>query len=285
MLNNIATSNIISSIFSKNTLLYNGKKDLFLTTLLQCESINIIDSPSQPFSILLSDNPIDYSQTSIKNSLMYHVNSLILFHKEPPQALKKEDKAILDKKLKNSYRLFFSKDIEKSWGLATIEKNINIEYGVIRIDEKDKNKNVCVVNLNKDNGIQNLYQHIKNTIIDCDLIDAHTDGDEVLKILSQYKICIIPHDTYDALLAASFGGLVYTSSSQIDKSISNIVYIKDYNTINDRLKNDLNQWDNINSLLKQNQSYIHDKYNIDKFYSEFNNICTSISRKAFTYET
>ena len=116
MLNNIATSNIISSIFSKNTLLYNGKKDLFLTTLLQCESINIIDSPSQPFSILLSDNPIDYSQTSIKNSLMYHVNSLILFHKEPPQALKKEDKAILDKKLKNSYRLFFSKDIEKSWG-------------------------------------------------------------------------------------------------------------------------------------------------------------------------
>jgi hypothetical protein len=285
MLNNIATSNIISSIFSKNTLLYNGKKDLFLTTLLQCESINIIDSPSQPFSILLSDNPIDYSQTSIKNSLMYHVNSLILFHKEPPQALKKEDKAILDKKLKNSYRLFFSKDIEKSWGLATIEKNINIEYGVIRIDEKDKNKNVCVVNLNKDNGIQNLYQHIKNTIIDCDLIDAHTDGDEVLKILSQYKICIIPHDTYDALLAASFGGLVYTSSSQIDKSISNIVYIKDYNTINDRLKNDLNQWDNINSLLRQNQSYIHDKYNIDKFYSEFNNICTSISRKAFTYET
>jgi|688.fasta_scaffold00281_22 hypothetical protein len=285
MLNNIATSNIISSIFSKNTLLYNGKKDLFLTTLLQCESINIIDSPSQPFSILLSDNPIDYSQTSIKNSLMYHVNSLILFHKEPPQALKKEDKAILDKKLKNSYRLFFSKDIEKSWGLATIEKNINIEYGVIRIDEKDKNKNVCVVNLNKDNGIQNLYQHIKNTIIDCDLIDAHTDGDEVLKILSQYKICIIPHDTYDALLAASFGGLVYTSSSQIDKSISNIAYIKDYNTINDRLKNDLNQWDNINSLLKQNQSYIHDKYNIDKFYSEFNNICTSISRKAFTYET
>jgi hypothetical protein len=216
---------------------------------------------------------------------MYHVNSLILFHKEPPQALKKEDKAILDKKLKNSYRLFFSKDIEKSWGLATIEKNINIEYGVIRIDEKDKNKNVCVVNLNKDNGIQNLYQHIKNTIIDCDLIDAHTDGDEVLKILSQYKICIIPHDTYDALLAASFGGLVYTSSSQIDKSISNIAYIKDYNTINDRLKNDLNQWDNINSLLKQNQSYIHDKYNIDKFYSEFNNICTSISRKAFTYET
>lgn len=285
MLNNIATSNIISSIFSKNTLLYNGKKDLFLTTLLQCESINIIDSPSQPFSILLSDNPIDYSQTSIKNSLMYHVNSLILFHKEPPQALKKEDKAILDKKLKNSYRLFFSKDIEKSWGLATIEKNINIEYGVIRIDEKDKNKNVCVVNLNKDNGIQNLYQHIKNTIIDCDLIDAHTDGDEVLKILSQYKICIIPHDTYDALLAASFGGLVYTSSSQIDKSISNIAYIKDYNTINDRLKNDLNQWDNINSLLRQNQSYIHDKYNIDKFYSEFNNICTSISRKAFTYET
>jgi hypothetical protein len=285
MLNNIATSNIISSIFSKNTLLYNGKKDLFLTTLLQCESINIIDSPSQPFSILLSDNPIDYSQTSIKNSLMYHVNSLILFHKEPPQALKKEDKAILDKKLNNSYRLFFSKDIEKSWGLATIEKNINIEYGVIRIDEKDKNKNVCVVNLNKDNGIQNLYQHIKNTIIDCDLIDAHTDGDEVLKILSQYKICIIPHDTYDALLAASFGGLVYTSSSQIDKSISNIAYIKDYNTINDRLKNDLNQWDNINSLLKQNQSYIHDKYNIDKFYSEFNNICTSISRKAFTYET
>jgi hypothetical protein len=285
MLNNIATSNIISSIFSKNTLLYKGKKDLFLTTLLQCESMNIIDSPSQPFSILLSDNPIDYSQTSIKNSLMYHVNSLILFHKEPPQALKKEDKAILDKKLKNSYRLFFSKDIEKSWGLATIEKNINIEYGVIRIDEKDKNKNVCVVNLNKDNGIQNLYQHIKNTIIDCDLIDAHTDGDEVLKILSQYKICIIPHDTYDALLAASFGGLVYTSSSQIDKSISNIAYIKDYNTINDRLKNDLNQWDNINSLLRQNQSYIHDKYNIDKFYSEFNNICTSISRKAFTYET
>jgi len=285
MLNNIATSNIISSIFSKNTLLYNGKKDLFFTTLLQCEIINVIDSPSQPFSVLLSDNPIDFSQISMKMALTYHVNSLILFHKEPPQAIKKEDKAILDKKLKNSYRLFFSKDIEKSWGLNTIEKNISIEYGIPKIDLNNKNKNICVLNLNKDNGVQNLYQHIKNSIIDCDLIDTNTYNNEILNILSQYKICIIPHDTYDTLLAASLGGLVYTSSTQIDKSISNITYIKDYNTINDRLKNDLEQWPSMNSSLKENQSYIHNKYNIDKFYNEFNNICTSISRKAFTYET
>lgn len=285
MLNNIATSNIISSIFSNNTLLYNGKKDLFFTTLLQCEIINVIDSPSQPFSVLLSDNPIDFSQISMKMALTYHVNSLILFHKEPPQAIKKEDKAILDKKLKNSYRLFFSKDIEKSWGLNTIEKNISIEYGVPKIDLNDKNKNICVLNLNKDSGVHNLYQHIKNSIIDCDLIDTNTYNNEILNILSQYKICVIPHDIYDTLLTASLGGLVYTSSTQIDKSISNITYIKDYNTINDRLKNDLEQWSSINSSLKENQSYIHNKYNIDKFYSEFNNICTSISRKAFTYET
>jgi len=285
MLSNIATSNIISSIFSKNILLYNAKKDLFFTILLQCELFNTIDSPSQPFSILLSDNPIDFSQTSMKMSLIYHVNSLILFHKEPPQALKKEDKAILDKKLKNSYRLFFSKDIEKSWGLATTEKNINIEYGIPKIDQHIKSKNVCVVNYHKDNGIQNLYQHIKNTIIDCDLIDINTYNNEIINILSQYKICIIPHDTYDTLLAASLGGLVYTSSTQIDESISSIEYIKDYNSINDRLKSDLDRWDTIDASLKENQSYIHGKYNIDKFYSEFNNICTSISRKAFTYET
>lgn len=285
MLNNISTSNIISSVFSKNTLLYNCKKDLFFTTLSQCELINIIDSPSQPFSILVSDNPIDYSQVSMKMNLAYHVNSLILFHKEPPQALKKEDKAILDKKLKNSYRLFFSKNIEQSWGLTTTEKNINIEYGVLTVDQNHKDKNVCVLNLNKDNGIQNLYQHIKNSIIDCDLIDTNINDNEIINILSQYKICIIPHDTYDTLLAASLGSLVYTSSTQIDKSITNIVYIKDYNSINDRLKNDLEQWPNMDSNLKENQLYIHNKYNIDKFYNQFSNICTSISRKAFTYET
>jgi len=278
---NHSVSNIVNTLISKqNTIYYIGKKNLFFYTLINCDKLSIIDHANQPFSLLASDNPIDYSQSIDKISLHYHTNSIIFFHDTPPSALKKEDKVILNRKLKNSFKVFFNQSIKEEWGLADFA-SIVMDYGIPLLTDVIDKKNVCIVNLEKNPGVDRLYQHIKNYINDCDVID----NIKLLDKISEYKISICPNGIYDSIFSASCGSWVISSIPKLEENICNITYITDYGSVQDRIKDILSNWEILDHLIKSSQQYIREKYPIEVFYNNISILSNQISKRAFIYET
>ena len=182
---------------------------------------------------MITDDPIAYSQSIDKISLQFHTNTLVLFQQFAPSALKKEDRFILDKKLAKSFRVFFDENIKKSWSLNNPLLTRDIKYGVPEYSNCTKTKNICILNIENNDSIKRLYQHIKN-YTDCDII---TDiNDDLLSILSSYKICVSPNNMYDSLLCASTGSWVFSPYLLSDKNIENISNVIDYSIINDSIK-------------------------------------------------
>lgn len=278
---NYNVSNIVNSLVGKqNIIYYIGKKNLFFYTLVNCDSLSIIDHANQPFSLIASDNPIDYSQSIEKISLHYHSNSVIFFHDNPPSALKKEDKVILNRKLQNSFKIFFNQSIKQSWGLPDFASLV-MDYGIPTLSEKNDKKNACVINLDNNPGIDRLYQHIKNYIHECDVID----NSNLLNRIPEYKICICPNSIYDSIFSASCGAWVLSSIPKLEENICNITYINDYGVIQDRIKDILLNWDSLSTLIKSSQQHIKEKYPIDIFYNNISTLFNQISKRAFIYET
>lgn len=279
---NTTISNIINCAVGNNTIYYNGKKNIFSYILSHCSLFNIIYEPNQSFSLMITDDPITYSQVIEKTSLQFHTNTLVLFQKPAPAALKKEDRFILDRKLGKSYRIFFDENIKNSWSLNNPLLTIDIKYGVPEHKNCTKTKDVCVLNIENNDNIKRLYQYIKNHN-DCDMI--MDINDDLMSTLSTYKICISPNNIYDSLLCASMGSWVFSSHLLSDKNIQNISDIIDYSTINDSIKNVLNNWNNLQDNIDNSKKYILDNYTLNNYYHNISNSHTQISRKAFIYET
>lgn len=280
-MHNINTSNIINSIIGNYTIYYSGKKNIFSYILSKSDLFNIIYEPNQSFSLIITDDPIAYSQSMDKISLLFHTNALVLFQQPAPAALKKEDRFILDRKLGKSYRIFFDENIKNSWSLNSPLLTSNIKYGVPEHKTSPKTKNVCILNIENNDSIKRLYQHIKNHI-NCDMI---TDiNDDLLSTLSSYKICISPNNIYDSLLCASLGSWVFSSHLLSDQNIKNISNIIDYSTINDGIRDILNHWDSTQDIIENSKKHILDNYTLSNYYNNISNSHLQISRRAFIYE-
>jgi|688.fasta_scaffold00408_11 hypothetical protein len=284
MLNNLDVTNIIVNTLNRkhSTVYYLGNKNLFSNILEQHRDANFIYEANQPFSFIIADNPLNYSQIINKLSLAYHVNTLILFMDSPPTHLKKEDRIILHKKLDNTYRVFFNDKIRSLWALPDTNETLTMSYGVPKSDIVSKEKNVCILNFENNDGINRLYQHINN-YINCDLI-TNSNSDPI-KNISFYKICISPHNIYDTILSASCGTWVFSSSLLIDKNISNISYIDNYNSIINDINNTLNNWDNLQHIIESSKNYITEHYSLNTFYSNMTDLYSKISQRVFKYET
>lgn len=278
---NIKISNIINSTIGNNTIYYNAKKNIFSYILSNCDLFNIIYEPNQSFSLMITDDPISYSQSIDKISLRFHTNTLVLFRQPPPPALKKEDRFILDRKLGKSFRVFFDDNIKNSWSLNNPSLTIDIKYGVPEYNNYTKTNNICILNTENSDGIKRLYQHIKNHI-DCDMITSIDD--DLLPKLSSYRICVCPNDIYESLLCASMGSWVFSSYSFSDKNIQNISNVVDYGTINDSIQTVLNDWDTLDKTIQNSKQYILHNYTLSNYYNSISNFHLQISRRAFIHE-
>lgn len=281
-MNNTSTSNIINSVVGNNTIYYDGKKNIFSHILSQCNLFNIIYEPNQSFSLMITDDPISHSQAIDNKSLQFHTNTMVLFQHPAPPALKKEDRFILDRKLGKNYRVFFDENIKNSWFLNNPLLTIDITYGVPEYKNYTKTKNICVVNVENNDSIKRLYQHIKN-YTDCDIITEINDN--LLSTLSSYKICVSPNNMYDSLLCASVGSWVFSSYLLSDKNIQNVSNVTDYRDINDNIQNILNNWDGLQETIEDSKKYILDNYKLDNYYSNISNSHLQISTRAFIHET
>lgn len=278
MFSQIAVSNVINSVLNNNTFLNLCSNNLFNLLLSKIDSYNITKLGSSPFIGILNDSPIDFSQKATSLYLQYHVPGLLFLHNQAPSALKKEDKYILSQKLNNTTKVFFDTNIRNSWGL--LDDNCHtISYGVEH-KKSVKTKDVIVLNSTNNSNIKNIYQHIKNTINSCDMITTFDDYDDVLNLIGNYKIAICLENFYDVLCCSSVECKVITNMD-VNKKLSSVLSISDYNSIIPNISTILNSSDdNLYSTIE----YLNNNYKLESFIDSMKLILSSFSQKVYKHE-
>jgi hypothetical protein len=278
MFSQIAVSNIINNVLNNNTFLNLCSNNLFNLLLTKIDTYNITKLASSPFIGMLNDNPIDFSQKINNLHLQYHVPALLFFHNESPKALKKEDKYILSQKLSNTIKVFFDSNIRNSWGL-TDDNCHTISYGVEH-KKTTKTQDVIVLNSSNNPNIKNIYQHIKNTINNCDMLTVFDDYDNVLELIGNYKIAICLENFYDVLCCCSAECKVITNINT-NNSLSSVLSINDYDSIIPNITTILdNRDDNLYSTI----DYLNNNYKLETFIHSMKLILSNFSAKAYKHE-
>lgn len=277
MFSHQAVSNTLNKLFDNNNLLYLGQKNLFYHTLIKNTNFNIINDDSQPFIGILHDDPLSFSQQADRVHLEYHTNSLVFFHSEAPKVLKKEDKHILSKKLKDVIKVFFSNTIRDSWGLSKDDNSYSIGYGCEIINQTNKINNIAVLNFSHNGVINTIFSHIKNAFPDAHIIN----NIENIENLSQYKIIVCLDGLYDIIYCSSLGCSVL-SNQDIENGLPSIFRIKNINDINSQLSEILSQ--DLSKLSLLSQHLISNNFGIENFNESINKIFSLLKNRTYIYE-
>lgn len=280
-------SNILNSITGNKTIYYGGQKNLFSIMLQSMDEWSFINQINQPFSLFITDNPIDYSQQRDNICLQYHTNDMIVFHSKAPAFLKKEDKYILSKKLVNTHKVFFDKRIQESWDIPSHNCSM-FNYGYRVLYDGTHTKDVMVLNFNKSPAINHIYETLKDNINQhsIKLITDHTNYNDLLAEILDYKVIISSGGLYESISCAGLGCWVIALEPHDDyPSIMNIDYLHSYNEIMEKTLYIVNQYDTFHKQIYDSQQHIQSSYdNIETMHSNFTKIFSSTSQRAFTYD-
>jgi len=277
MFSHQAVSNTLNKLFDNNNLLYLGQKNLFYHMLIKNADYNIISDDSQPFIGILHDDPLFFSQQVDRVHLEYHTNSLVFFHSEAPKVLKKEDKHILSKKLKDVIKVFFSSAIRDSWGLSKDNNSYSMGYGCEIITQTNKIKNIAVLNFSQNSIINTIFSYIKNAFPDAQLVD----NIENIENLAQYKIIVCLDGLYDIIYCAALGCVVL-SNQDIQNSLPSVFRIKNINDINAQLSEILSQ--DLSKLSSLSQHLISNNFGLESFHRSISNAFSLLKNRTYIYE-
>jgi hypothetical protein len=276
--------NILSSITANSSLLFYSSQNLYFNFLNKYLENNTITDQNQAIFAIIGNDPINYSQEINKKSLENHVYSIIIFDQYPPANLKKEDKYILEKKLKNSYKIFISDKIKNSWTSKNSSFSYVAPYGFEIIKQNHK-KNILVLNFQKHKNIYDIYTNLKNRFIGVDIVDSLFSHENISEFISDYKIVVSLGDIYNTIACASFGCFVISNTENYDPKIKNIFNITTYSDIEEKIKQILDNYKNIQNNCDDSIEYIEKTYPIEKHVKIMSGIFQHLKNRPFIYET
>jgi hypothetical protein len=212
-------------------IIYLASNSIFDTVFKQIEDCNIwvyddiknIDM-SYSYDLCVCSDPVYYSQNH--QIVSYHnIPSLVMFHNKPSQAIKKEDKFLLDRYLSGIKKVFFDKSVSDEWSM---KPDYILTYGSPNIEEKHKTKDVLILNPNNNKKINILYQLVKSKFASTDTIsyDSTDNINSLLDTISQYRVVVSVGSVYDTWISSLCGCRVITN---IDNThINNTIVLKDF---------------------------------------------------------
>lgn len=227
---------------------------------------------SSPYSAVWINDIVNFSQKIPKYG-DYCTSLILAIHSSPPSLLKREDLIILNKNI-DQYKFVSFYEGHNRWPMKNIEY---IPYGLpcqnFR-NEKNREKDILVINLKRQKQIDILYQYIKQKFPLTDMIHENIlNLDSIHKTMSEYKICIDIDNYYNLLLANSCGCLGITALESSDETVINI---KSSNEILDMIPKLL-----VNVQHADISEQIIKKYNWQIFCQNINNYTKKILDKGF----
>jgi hypothetical protein len=238
------------------------------------------------YNLSITSNVLGYTTNNVKN---FHVNSLIFTHSHKPEHIKKEDSVLMDQRLLNEHKIFFSESTRQSWRLT---KNTYVyKYGVPKVFEKNTEyndrKNVLILDIENTTYSKHVYQLLKSSGIDADILNKF-DGNiaEINNLLNQYKICIdlAEHNVVNLLCGIGAGCYGITIKNPLFfenyKDVGGLEFINNIDsmipTINRILQNP-----QANQLATDNSIKIKNEYDYSVFETKTKSIIEQANTEAF----
>ena len=229
------------------------------------------------YDIYWDNHPVEYI-TNINFYKNQHILDIVFFHEYPEAMLKKEDKFLLQNRLRDSLVIYTNELFKQEW---SIYDGKYIQYGIpdVNVDLEHPRKSILLMNLDTSGRSgELLYTHIKNQFPDATTIKNISDMsyDNITETLKQYSVCITLKKPFDSLVALSCGCDVLSSSSL---SEDGVVYIEDFNKINLMIKSAL---ENRNTkIIEERINNLIKKYDLEVFQNEIYNTIRNRMRKPF----
>jgi hypothetical protein len=228
------------------------------------------------YDIYWNNNPVEYigNLDKYKND---HIQDIVLFHEFPDNALKKEDKFLLQNRLRDSLKIYTNPSFKNVW---SINNGHYIPYGLpyIKTDLSLTRKSLVVLNADNSKAGEFLYSHIKQDFPDASILQniSTMSYDGITDVLQEHNVCISFKKSFDSLVALSCGCDVL-SSSLIEEE--GVVHIEDFNKINLMIGSVLKAR-NVEIIKKRIEDLIK-KYDLEVFQNEIYNTIRNRIRKPF----
>ena len=236
------------------------------------------------YDMLCSNSVMDHKNNNNLASVM-HVHPVVIEHRGRDPRLKKEDLFILKQQLTNHKKIFFNRDVSKSWDFNS---GLNImDYGIpthmfkpmSEIDKKD------VLISSQSNILANqVAQYLtQNAKLQCDIVTTFADKniEEINQTLNSYKIFIdLNNNTVDTLCAASCGlKTILLANNIIDMKLDS-VGTKFARSLEEVIGIAINIQNNVIDNIDTVRNYIDQNYGFENFKTTINNTFDIIKRKA-----
>jgi len=279
---NYQVHNILHSIYSNQrnnlNIFYTYNFSLFDKIIIDIPGINFLHNGvflncPLSYALCVINDPIDFAQNINAYNNLY-ANKIIFFHEEPNASLKKEDLFLLKNSLSRFELFSFNKNYA-SWCNPNIR---SLTYGIKPYTKQiNKDKDIILLYSNSHKQTKLIYDNLKQIYPNTKLleINATQSYDDIIEIISEYKICIDLTSYYNILCAVSVG--CYGITGQRGYKDEYINQIKDYQELIDIIKKILSQFEsNTDSM----QKYIADNYSYEFFIENIKHIVTNYSKKA-----
>jgi len=282
--------NIIHQLFSLSTndteninILYDYSNSIFDKFIIQYMGMSFIDKKIHnsmrellSYDIYWNNNPVEYI-SDIDKYKNDHLSDIVFFHEFPENNLKKEDKFLLQNRLRGSFKIYTNMSFKNSW---SINDGRYIKYCIpdMKTNIESERKSVVILNMNNDKSGEFLYSHIKQQFSDTTILQdiSKMSYNDITNVLQQHNICISFKKSFDSLVALSCGCEVL-SSSMIEEE--GITHIEDFNNINSMIGSVL-KTRNAEIIKKRIDSLIK-KYDLEIFQNELYDTIKKRIRKPF----
>lgn len=251
MQNNLITTHVIDKIYKiinkqPANIIYLDSGSLFDKLIVDSLPHNVfvhktiadVDFSLTTYDLCIGSDPVYHSQNQGKLNIL-QIPSIVMVHNKPPHNIKKEDKFLLGRYLQTTKKIFFDIDIANDWSIG-YDSIIDYGFSSVLNNKENKSRSIAVLNANNLRQINILYQSVKNTYSDCNLLsyDNFNNVSEIVDELSKYQIAISIENIYDSIVCGLAG--CYTITTQKNRYLD-LCVVSDFNKIYEIIEGALKQ--------------------------------------------
>lgn len=236
------------------------------------------------YNLYISNNPL----SSINNNLshVFHTNSLLIFHYDKPNTLKKEDRAIINSKIKNNTKIFFDKQYMENWQINNktnvFSYGVPLEHIPYSTNCINREKDVMIIGDNQSVINRSLQQAFQTNNISCDILSLHQPNiDVVNSILNTYKICIdLNSSCCINCLCACAAGCYAVHNGSFTSDLPSVIQAKSAESIVSLTQNILQNYKATDHLKRvaDDRSVLARDYNFDIFKGHIQRLIQNLSK-------
>lgn len=265
------THNIIQSLFTLSDsdaiayVLYDDTNSIFDKAIRECEKLCVVShnnfNPNISYDIYWSNDPTGHT-SHVEQVKKSHLHDVVYFRNPSEQAIKKEDKFLIQNRFRLSYQISRTRYIQNDWN---IEKQAPIlEYGIpnVNLDDSNRDKSVILLNTTNNKNIINLYGQILKYWPDATMLNNIQDMDyqTICEVLQKHKLCIEIQDSYNILFGIANGCRVLSMNNQDN---ADICLLSEIDSLIPQIREQLLHYEEYPR--EKNSRAILDKYNFSVF--------------------